>query len=235
MDSPFPLLSIFALYLWVVLKVLPEFMKNRKAFKLNNVTRVYNLYQVISCIYCVLRAHQFGFSFRYGWTCLDTPKATDEITEPMMGLYRLYWFFIILRTSEFVETIFFVLRKKQNQVSFLHIYHHIAVASLLWVFLKYSAGMMETFIGLFNSCIHIVMYSYYLLSSFDSMKKVTSKVKRLITTIQIIQLIVLLVHCVRAVMPGCGATKLYYLQAANIAFLIFNFVKFYAKSYSKKA
>lgn len=207
-------------------------MKNRKPYNLSNVTRVYNLFQVIGCLFVVTKAHDFGFSFKYGWTCLGTPKASDEIPNNMLAIYNLYWYFILLRASEFMETIIFVLRKKQNQVSLLHVYHHIAVVALLWVFLKYSSGLMELFIGLFNSCIHVIMYSYYFLSSFQSLKGITSKVKRLITTVQIGQLVVLFGHCLMAILSDCGATNLYYLQTANIAFLISMFLNFYIKSYS---
>lgn len=232
MGSPYPLMSLFAVYLWIVFKVGPEFMKNRKPFNLSNVTRIYNLFQVIGCLYLVTKAHDYGFSFKYGWTCLGSPKAADKIPNNMMEIYNLYWFFILLRSSEFMETIIFVLRKKQNQVSLLHVYHHIAVVALLWIFLKYSSGLMELFIGLLNSCVHVVMYSYYFLSSFESLKKLTSNVKQVITTIQIVQLVVLFGHCLMALASDCGATKMYFLQTANIAFLIVMFLKFYGKSYS---
>lgn len=232
MGTPYPLLLIIAVYLYVVLKAGPKFMENRKAFNLNNVTRVYNLFQIILCTYGVLKAPHMGLFFKYGWKCVPLPKATDEITSQMLDYYNHYWFFILLRTSEFAETIFFVLRKKQNQVSLLHVYHHIAVVGLLWMFLKYSGSITEGFIGLLNTSVHSIMYSYYFLSSFNSLKIFTVLVKRLITTIQIVQLMTLLGHCVRSVIT-CEVSKLYYLQAANLSFLVVMFMQFYVKSYLK--
>ena len=36
--------------------------------------------------------------------------------------------------------IFFVLRKKENQISFLHVYHHISMCILWWTVVKWNAG-----------------------------------------------------------------------------------------------
>lgn len=45
--------------------------------------------------------------------------------EPALVRFTLYYF--INKLSDLIETIFFVLRKKNNQISFLHVYHHVAV------------------------------------------------------------------------------------------------------------
>lgn len=230
MGTPYPLMSIFAVYLWVVLKAGPKYMENRKAFNLSNVTRVYNFFQVTACALGIIWACQMGFSFKFAWQCLPLPKASDEISPVMLTYYNCYWYFMLFRLFEFVETLFFVLRKKQNQVSFLHLYHHIAVVALLWMFLKYSGSVSEGFIGFLNSCVHCVMYSYYFLSSFDSLKKFTVKIKPFLTAIQIVQLLSLIVHCFRALV-SCGASKLYYLQILNLVLLVSMFTRFYFKNY----
>lgn len=85
-----------------------------------------------------------------------------------------------------------------------------------------------------NSTVHVVMYSYYFLSSFKSLAAFTNKVKPLLTAIQIIQLVVILGHVGLAVMPSCNGSKLFYAQFANISLLIFMFSRFYAASYVRK-
>jgi hypothetical protein len=168
------------------------------------------------------------------WKCTAVPSANDEITETMRNLYSSYWWFIILRTSEFLETIVFVLRKKQNQVSFLHVYHHIAVVALLWMFLKHNGGRGEAVIVILNTAVHVMMYSYYFFSSFNTLKNATAKFKPLITGVQIVQLVTMLLHCF-FVIAKCQGSTLYYLQAGNLALLVFMFMKFYVKSYFKKS
>lgn len=43
--------------------------------------------------------------------------------------------------------IFFVLRKKQNQVTFLHIYHHTGMVIVSWGIVKWLPGMFNNFIN----------------------------------------------------------------------------------------
>lgn len=131
MRSPFPLISIFAIYLWLTMVVGPRFMKDRKPFSLLVPVRIYNVFQVVACTYFISRSKP-EYSLRYTWQCLHVPMS-DEMT-------IVSWFYLLLRLAEFVETVFFVLRKKQNQVSTLHVYHHISTAAILWMFLKYSGG-----------------------------------------------------------------------------------------------
>lgn len=93
---------------------------------------------------------------------------------------------------------------------------------------------MELFIVVINSYVHIAMYFYYLLCAFKSCAKLTNFIKPLVTMVQIAQLVLMLGHCFVAMMPGCNATKLFYLQAPNILLLIFFFARFYLNSYSKE-
>lgn len=233
MATPYPLLSIVAVYLFVVLKAGPRFMENRKAFNLNNITRAYNLYQIISCTFYVLKAPQLGLLFRHIWECTPLPKETDQITGQMEIYYNFCWYFLLLRTSEFFETVFFVLRKKQNQVSLLHVYHHITVIALNWLLLKFNCSLTDGVGATINTLVHCIMYSYYFLSSFDNLKAFTNQVKSLITTIQIFHLVVLSIHGVW-IIYACETSKFFYLQTANWIIFVVMFVKFYAQTYRQR-
>lgn len=227
------MLTVFATYLFIVFKAGPKFMEHRKAFQLKNTIRVYNVVQVMACAFILLYYNRTEFSFEYAWKCAPVSSLGEEITPKKLLSFQSFWFFVIFRAFEFIETIFFVLRKKQNQVSLLHVYHHMAVVTLLWIHFKYSATCSDSFIVLLNTAVHSVMYSYYFLSSFESIKKLTALVKPLITSTQIIQLFVILIHCLRQ-LATCDVSKVYYLQAANVFFLICMFLKFYWKSYCRQ-
>jgi len=94
--------------------------------------------------------------------------------------------------------------------------------------------MMELYIGILNSCVHICMYSYYFLSSFKQLNQHLQVIKPLITSLQIVQLFILMIHCLIGAWPSCGATNLLWLPFASISFLIYQFVMFYIKTYSLK-
>ena len=131
------LLVIFAVYLWIVFFAGPKFMKNRRPYKVTNIIRVYNIFQIIVCSIFVIRSIQLGFDHRFIWRCESFDwLTTEELAEIKAGT----WLFMLLRMFEFIETIFFILRKKENQASFLHVYHHITVIALMWVYLTCDTG-----------------------------------------------------------------------------------------------
>lgn len=139
MGSPAPLLLTFATYLLFVLSVGPRYMKDRKPMNLNFFTRGYNIFQVIACVYFISWASNRGINFNSTWKCITNRKDAEERFE----LDQKSWLFLMLRLIELVETVIFVLRKKQNQVSSLHIYHHLSTVVLLWSFLKYSPSKLK--------------------------------------------------------------------------------------------
>lgn len=95
-------------------------------------------------------------------------------------------FLLFLRGIEVFETLCFVLRKKQNQVSFLHVYHHVAVYWLLWLTIKMSANDMEIFIMVLNLYVHVVMYFYYFLALFKKIQPYLRPIKPAITIMQMV-------------------------------------------------
>ena len=58
---------------------------------------------------------------------------------------KAIWWFYISKLLELLDTVIFILRKKYNQVSFLHVFHHASMFSLWWVGVKWVAGGMCTF------------------------------------------------------------------------------------------
>lgn len=54
---------------------------------------------------------------------------------------KFVWWTIILKIFELIDTFIFVLRKKKNQTTFLHIYHHAMVVLVAWMATKWAAGM----------------------------------------------------------------------------------------------
>lgn len=141
MRSPTALVLTFAIYFLFVLKIGPRYMKDRKPMKLNTFIRGYNIFQVIACVFFV----EWGI---YRGVNPITFHGTLQCTANRISLAEHFdlcdktWWFMMLRLVELVETVIFVLRKKQNQVSALHLYHHTSTVWLLWIILKYSPSKL---------------------------------------------------------------------------------------------
>lgn len=66
---------------------------------------------------------------------------------------------------ELLDSLFMVLRKKSDQLSFLHCYHH-CLLIWAWLYCMLLSGCVDTFFGAgCNAAIHVLMYSYYLLAA----------------------------------------------------------------------
>ena len=94
---------------------------------------------------------------------------------------------MILKIIDLIETAIFVLRKKNRQISFLHIYHHVSTIYIAYVCVRHYPGGMAIVPLTVNSTVHVIMYSYYLLSSQGpSWQKILNPVKPYITIIQMV-------------------------------------------------
>ena len=50
------------------------------------------------------------------------------------------WWYFFSKYIELLDTVFFMLRKKFNQISFLHVYHHSTMLINWWLQIKYVPG-----------------------------------------------------------------------------------------------
>lgn len=77
----------------------------------------------------------------YNFRC----QPTDYSNTPH-ALYQahLSYSYFILKLVDFIDTIFFILRKKTNHVSFLHVYHHVMIAMGAYVCVLYATGIFQT-------------------------------------------------------------------------------------------
>ena len=166
--------------------------------------------------------------------CLDIDYTTDD--PDAMRILNVMWWTHIVKLVELVETVFFVLRKKQSQISFLHVYHHTSTLFLSWVGVKYVGGGMVSFSYVLNHSVHVLMYSYYFLALFGPrMQKALQPVKRLLTLVQMIQFVLMLTQCSVAIVNHCPIPNaILMLFCPNIALNLYLFAKFYRTTYLKK-
>lgn len=94
-------------------------MKHRRPFQLRTFLAIYNIFQVLSCLYFLVNIFHTGFEWKFLWQC-HMPGYEN------LAHVKLLYFSYILKGIELIETVCFVLRKKFQQMSFLHIYHHVS-------------------------------------------------------------------------------------------------------------
>lgn len=93
--------------------------------------------------------------------------------------------------------------------------------------------LMAAYIAMINSAVHVVMYTYYCLSSFrtEKLQKIIKLIKPLITIMQLAQFVVIIVHCTVAIWPTCNASFFFDVQIFNFVLLMILFGKFFVQSY----
>ena len=125
----------------------------------------------------------FTYPYHYNWFCEPVDRSSTPTAIRIASGCHSYF---ILKIVDLLDTIFFVLRKKNNQVTFLHVYHHTGMVALTWNATKYFPGGHSIFTGYINSIIHIVMYTYYLVTAFSPKYKNNVWWKKYITQMQIV-------------------------------------------------
>ncbi|KAK7889694.1 hypothetical protein WMY93_025254 [Mugilogobius chulae] len=226
--SPVPVAVIFLLYLCVIW-VGPRLMRHKEPIDLKFVLIVYNFAMVGLSAYMF---HEFlvtSWLSNYSLLC----QPVDYSQSPLaMRMAKVCWWFFFSKVIELSDTIFFILRKKNNQLTFLHVYHHGTMIFNWWAGVKYVAGGQSFFIGLVNTFVHIVMYSYYGLAAIGPHMQKYLWWKKYLTSLQLVQFVMFLLHTGYNLFTECD-----FPDSMNIVVfgycvtLIILFSNFYYQSY----
>ncbi|XP_046477984.1 very long chain fatty acid elongase AAEL008004 [Neodiprion pinetum] len=231
MGSPVPGASIMFGYLYFVLSWGPRHMEHRKPYQLKNVLILYNLFQVILSIWLFCEGLDAAWLTKYSWKC----EPVDFSNSPeALRVARGVYIYFLAKISELLDTVFFVLRKKDRQISFLHMYHHTVMPLVAWGATKYYPGGHGTFIGIINTFVHIVMYTYYLLAAMLPQYQAYLWWKKYITTLQMGQFCIAFLHSLQLLIYDCDYPKWsLMIILPNVTFFYLLFADFYNKAYDK--
>lgn len=103
----------------------------------------------------------------------------------------------------------------------------------VYVYLRSGWAISVYHIGILNAMIHVVMYSYYFLSTFSTMKPYLWW-KRYLTVLQLIQFAIAGIYMVLFAIWNCGFPPIvvqYNVSQAVILFALFS--QFYVQRYTK--
>ncbi|XP_072758377.1 very long chain fatty acid elongase 7-like isoform X2 [Anoplolepis gracilipes] len=214
-------------------------MEKRPAFQLKTVMIFYNAFQVLFNSWLTYLIFSFIIEYKhllFPYACnfhsLHDAEAKRAQLELLQGGY---WYFFA-KVIELLDTVFFVLRKKQYQVTFFHVYHHTIMATFSWCYLKLSPGEQGIIIGFLSSTGHIILYSYYFMAALGFKYKKYLLWNKYMTLIQLLQFALILVYLMLTLAMNCQSSKiLTYFFAMNVIIFIYLFSNFYIKVYKTKA
>ena len=123
------------------------------------------------------------------------------------------------------DSLFMVLRKKSDQLTFLHVYHHLTIGAIWGLLLHFGTANGTAFYGAWiNSVVHALMYFHYFITSFG----IHNPLKKYLTQFQMAQFATCMLHAVLVIFVDRQITTPWaLLQLCYHMTLLFLFARFY--------
>ncbi|RWS07718.1 uncharacterized protein B4U79_08099 [Dinothrombium tinctorium] len=230
--GPWHVISLTLLYLYFVKVSGPAFMKDRPPYDLRNVMLFHNLFLVFLNGGGFLLA---CWGTKFGLTTMrcepfdpNSPAFQDQV------LFYLCYTYYVSKFIDFLDTVYFVLRKKYTHITGLHLFHHTMMPFWTYIFFKFSSFTNNGFIPMVNGFVHTLMYTYYALAAIGFRKLWW---KKLITRLQLTQFVLVTVHSTYFLFDSsCKCSKLLIAFQVLHGILFFHlFYAFYRRAYSSSS
>ncbi|XP_030755498.1 elongation of very long chain fatty acids protein 7-like [Sitophilus oryzae] len=230
--SPGKLALILIFYVYFCTKIGPRIMKNRKPLQLTKTIQFYDIIQVILNVYLVYEGIKCGWGTTYRFACEPIDYSGSEVG---LRMRRGVWLYYMVKLTDLLDTVFFVLRKKYNQITFLHIYHHTLMPFCGFIGITFVPGGHGSLMGLINSFIHIILYAYYFLAAFGPEIQKYLWWKKYVTKLQLVQFFIIFVHNLQVLPRECSYPKFFnFLLAVQAGYFTYLFGSFYIRAYIEK-
>lgn len=171
-----------------------------------------------------------------GYSLLCEPIDRSPTDPRALRMANAAWWYYFSKFTEFLDTFFFVLRKKNQNVSTLHVLHHGLMPLFAWEAARFVPGGHESFGALFNTLVHVVMYTYYFLSAWGVDPRYLWW-KRHLTKFQMFQFFTVTCHSLLLAWDNsCGFPVVQSMITSSFMVLFFVlFAQFYIRAYSQKS
>lgn len=219
------LTAAYLIFVWIG----PKLMKNRKPFSLQPLMVIYNMALVLLSVYMFVEIILSAIDAGYGFFC--APYNPHQNSTKELRVSKVLWWYFFSKAIELMDTVLMILRKKMNQVTFLHVFHHATMLNIWWWVMMFIPGGLSCFGSGLNCLVHVVMYSYYGLSVIPSLK---GKLwwKHYITTFQLVQFGVTLSHTLYSLKIECDFPRWgQNLLAGYMIVMLILFTNFYIHAY----
>uniref|UniRef100_A0AAQ4QAG2 Elongation of very long chain fatty acids protein n=1 Tax=Gasterosteus aculeatus aculeatus TaxID=481459 RepID=A0AAQ4QAG2_GASAC len=218
LDNYPPTFALTVMYLLIVW-IGPKYMKHRQPCSCRGLLVLYNLGLTLLSFYMFYEVNGL----------LGTEGGPEQ------SITNVLWWYYFSKVIEFMDTFFFILRKNNHQITFLHIYHHASMLNIWWFVMNWVPCGHSYFGASVNSFVHVVMYSYYALSAIPALRPYLWW-KKYITQLQLIQFFLTMSQTMCAVIWPCSFPRRWlYFQISYMVTLIFLFSNFYIQTYNKSS
>ncbi|XP_069741578.1 very long chain fatty acid elongase 5-like [Narcine bancroftii] len=150
--------------------------RHTKPVELRKILLVYNMACSIMSLYTSLL-------FLHGLSIAASIFQKEFFAE-LQHAYFMYW---LVKHVELLDTVFMILRHRNRQISFLHVYHHWSMLLLSDLTYHYYPWPAIAPFLLLNSVVHIFLYFYYGQSAVNPTHQPTWKIR--MTQLQIFQFV----------------------------------------------
>lgn len=233
MSSPFPTMAICLSYAYFSKVLGPKLMENRKPFDLRGLLIAYNLVQTLFSSWIFYEYLMSGWARGYSFRC----QPVDYSTSPLgLRMANTCWWYYFSKFTEFFDTLFFILRKKNQHVSTLHVIHHGVMPFSVWMGMKFAPGGHSTFFALLNTFVHIVMYFYYMVAAMGPQYQKYIWWKKYLTTMQMVQFVLIMTHQFQLLFIECNYPRSFMIWIGLHGILFLGlFSDFYKTKYTGSA
>lgn len=195
---------------------------------IKNVSIVHNINLIVLNTYVFLTTCYAFYDKQMLFYGNDPNDQTNLILNNTM---YLFW---ISKYYDYIDTIIIILNNNFRQLSYLHVFHHSTVSSILFFSYKFTPYCGDMwFPMMFNSFIHILLYYYYLLSITNDKQKIWWA--KYLTRLQLIQFICIIAQQYLSITTD--KIYPYYVREVHILYgfyMIYLFGQFYIKKYNIK-
>ncbi|XP_002399478.3 elongation of very long chain fatty acids protein AAEL008004 [Ixodes scapularis] len=232
--NPLFVFPLVIFYVYFVKVLGPRWMKNREPFQIVNLIRFYNLAMVFlnaRFLYIVL-INTYLPGGRYSLWCQGI---TGYMDDQLAQYYKSGWWYVAVRYADFLDTVFFVLRKKFTHITHLHVIHHTIIGVNTWFWVLYAPEGQAALGLAMNAFVHTIMYAYYFLATLGPRVRQYLWWKKYLTTMQIVQNVIFISHMCIPLFYDCGfPTYLIHIANAQTFLVMCLFINFYIQTYVRR-
>jgi elongation of very long chain fatty acids protein 7 len=237
MDSIWPTITMAVFYWYFCIVLGPYLMKNRAPMELKIPMQIYNIFVTLLSAYMFYETAMSGWFTHYSWKCQEVELESDP-SSPGMRMAAATHLYFLSKFIEFLDTFFFIVRKKFRNVSKLQLIHHGVMPIFSFMLVRWLPNGHETFGGGLNCLVHVFMYSYYFLAALGPQMQPYLWWKRYLTTFQMVQFCCIFVKSSVVVLGivDCAYPWQFSLISMGLVTGFFGlFFEFYVQEYRNKA